>query len=239
MKIVLVLVHSPLVGPFTWSFIADELRDRQIETLVPALVDEGNQESPYWQQHVDAVVSALDPLPPNIALVLVGHSGAGALLPAIGNATNRPVAAYLFVDAGIPINGLSRLEVMATEDPEFAQSLRQHLADGGTFPTWTEDDLVAVVPDRVIRRRLVAEIQTRFLEFFTEPIPVPSIWPDAPCGYIQFSPAYEAPATRARDTGWPRIEMDAGHFHMLVDPPPVATALHNLLESFKLPQAII
>jgi pimeloyl-ACP methyl ester carboxylesterase len=228
MKVVLVLIHSPLVGPFTWSMIADELQQRQVETLVPALVDEGNREAPYWQQHVDAVVSALDALPTNLAPVLVGHSGAGALLPAIGNATYRPIAAYLFVDAGIPLNGLSRLDVMATEDPEFAQSLRDVLAAGGAFPTWTEEDLASVLPNPLIRRQLVAEVRPRSLDFFTEPIPVPSSWPDSPCAYLQFSPAYDAPAKKAREAGWPCLELNAGHFHMLVDPPSVATAIVEL-----------
>lgn len=36
-------------------------------------------------------------------VVLVGHSGAGALLPAIGAFSPRPVAGYLFVDAGLLI----------------------------------------------------------------------------------------------------------------------------------------
>ncbi len=34
---VFVLLHSPLVGPLTWGPVADELRRRGIEAIVPAL----------------------------------------------------------------------------------------------------------------------------------------------------------------------------------------------------------
>ena len=35
-----VLVDSPLVGPFTWSLVADELRSRRFAATVPALPEE-------------------------------------------------------------------------------------------------------------------------------------------------------------------------------------------------------
>ena len=65
---------------------------------------------------------------------------------------------------------------------------------------------------------MVAEIQARGLNFFTEPIPVFNGWPDAPCVYIKFSPPYEYSAAQARQASWPTYELEAGHFHMLVDP---------------------
>src|SRR5262245_29064724 len=117
MPLVFVLIHSPLVSPSTWSHVAAELRLDQIETVVPALADD-NPDVPYWRQHVDSVVRALENMPPDRSLVLVGHSGAGALLPSIGEATNQQIAGYIFVDAGIPTDGATRLDAFATEDPE-------------------------------------------------------------------------------------------------------------------------
>src|SRR5262245_66626104 len=113
MKTVFVLVHSPLVGPFTWRLVADELQQRQFKAVVPALVDDGGHQAPFWKQHVDAVMQALDSLEVDSSIVIVGHSGAGALLPAIGHAASRPISAYIFVDAGIPSDGMSRLKTMA------------------------------------------------------------------------------------------------------------------------------
>lgn len=230
MPTVLALVHSPLVGPITWSLVAEELKRRHVETVVPVLVDDDRRQAPYWQQHVDAVTRALVPILRDRALVLVGHSGAGALLPAIADATDQTVAAYLFVDAGIPTDGLSRLEAMAIEDPEFARELEQHLAAGGDFPEWSEEDLEPLVPDQQLRHQLVSELYPRSFAFFTEPIPVFVGWPDAPCGYLKFSAAYDAPAIRAREAGWRCLDLPAGHFHMLVDPVAVAAALLDLLD---------
>jgi hypothetical protein len=64
---------------------------------------------------------------------------------------------------------------------------------------------------------MLAEMRPRALPFFTEPIPVFSGWPDAPCVYIRFSAPYQSVAARAKEYGWPVYELESGHFHMLVD----------------------
>jgi pimeloyl-ACP methyl ester carboxylesterase len=230
-----VLVHSPLVGPLTWSLVASELQRRQVETIVPALVDDPKDRAPFWEQHVESVKRALDAIPHDTEIVLIGHSGAGPLLPAIGQAANHPIASYIFVDAGIPVDGLSRLELMAHEDPDFARSLVQHLADGGTFPEWSEDDLASIVPNPHVRREFVADLRPRGFDFFSEPIPVFANWPDAPCGYLQFSSAYDEPARRAREAGWSFKKIVAGHFPMLDDPSAIADALLDLVQLMRSP----
>ncbi len=211
-----VLIHSPLVGPLTWSLIADQMRQRGIDTLVPLLRDSPDSVKPFWKQHAESV--ARTQIPKNIPVTLVAHSGAGPLLPAIRQSLANPVHAYVFVDAGIPQNGATRLDSMRSEDPEWAAQFEEELQHGGTFPNWSFDDLEEVIPDKSLRRPMVAEIRPRGLSFFTEPLPVFDGWPDAPCVYIQLSPPYKKPAVQARQAGWPTYELKAGHFHMLVDP---------------------
>lgn len=229
MDALVVLVHSPLVGPLTWTPVAEELGRLGAEVLVPPLTNREGDEQPFWRQHAEAVARALAPVPDRRPLVLVGHSGAGPLLPAIAQAAWHPVAAYLFVDAGLPEAGQSRLDLMAPEDPEFAGQLREHLAIGGRFPTWSEDDLREVIPDARLRRGVVAEMCPRSQAFFAEPIPVFSGWPDAPCGYLRLSPAYAVPAQRAIAAGWVYRAIEAGHFHLLVDPTGVAQTLVDMM----------
>jgi len=106
---------------------------------------------------------------------------------------------------------------MKSEDREWAAQFQSKLERGERFPNWSSDDLQEVIPDVSLRRQMVAELRPRGLDFFTEPIPVFAGWPDAPCIYIKFSAAYERPAAQARQAGWPTYELDAGHFHMLVD----------------------
>jgi pimeloyl-ACP methyl ester carboxylesterase len=105
---VFVLIHSPLVGPKTWLPVADELVRRGREALVPSLLGVAAAPAPHWR-HVPEVVRAATA---NTAapVVLVGHSGAGLLLPAIADALTVEVAALVFVDSFLPpANGSVRL----------------------------------------------------------------------------------------------------------------------------------
>jgi pimeloyl-ACP methyl ester carboxylesterase len=225
-----VLIHSPLVGPTTWEPVAVALRERGQEVVVPALWDNDTPDPPYWQQHAEAVTRALGAVAAARPVILAGHSGAGPLLPPIAARLAQPVAAYLFVDAGLPVDRASRLDMMRLEDPEWAARFARSLRDGARFPAWTAADLAAIVPDAGRRAALLDELHPRDLAFFTEPILLPEGWPDAPCAYLQFSAAYAAPAKEAQARGWPFRHLDAGHFHMLVDPEAVATAMLELVE---------
>jgi len=224
-----VLIHSPLVGPLTWSLVADELRHRGIPVVVPALSQDEEDERPYWRQHVAGVVRALAPLPHEQPLVLVGHSGAGILLPAVREASGRPVIAYVFVDAGIPEDGKSRLDLLEIELPEAAEQLRPLLAAGERFPQWSDEELAEVIPERTLRQGMLAELRPQSLRFFEEPIPVFAGWPDAPCAYLQFTPGYDVPARLARREGWAIVKMEGEHFHTLVDPAAVVDAFTSLI----------
>jgi hypothetical protein len=144
--------------------------------------------------------------------------------------TGRPVAGYVFVDAGIPRHLESRIDAMRREDPAFAEELLSDLRGGGRFPAWTMQDLEPVVPDEDDRRRLIQEVRPRGLAFFTEPIPTSPAWPDAPCAYIRLSGAYRVPAEQADRSGWPVRTLDGGHFHILVDPVGSSRALRDVME---------
>jgi hypothetical protein len=232
MERVYALIHSPLVGPLTWSLVAEHLRRRGNEVRVPALEeDDGGVGAPYWRQHAASAADGLAGIPAARALILVAHSGAGALLPAVRAALGRPVAAYVLVDAGLPHAGRSRLDAMRAEVPALAAELRAHLETGGRFPDWSDADLRDEVPQAGLRRRLLADLRPRPLAFFAEPLPPDGTWPDAPCGYIRLSPAYDAPAAQARRAGWVSRSFEAGHFHMLADPGAVAATLAELADA--------
>lgn len=226
---ILVLVHSPLVGPFSWSLVADELRRRAVGAAVPALRDRGEKAGAFWWQHAMAAAAVVAALPHGRQIVLAGHSGAGSLLPAIRQLSERHVAGYLFVDAGIPEDGLSRLDLLRNELPEMAAQFEAHLRAGGRFPECSDADLAVAIPDAVLRERLLAEVQPRSLPFWEEPISVFPGWPDAPCAYLQFSDGYSVSAERARREGWAIERLDGSHFQMLVSPPEVVGAMLRLM----------
>ena len=239
MDALFVLVPSPLVGPACWTPVADELRLQGIEAVIPALEDDGmGAAEPYWRQHATAVQHGLATVPTERPLVLVGHSGAGPLLPIVRQSATQRVLRYLFVDADLPHPGKSRLDEIRMSAPDFAAELERELLAGGRFPEWSDGDLRDIIPDDQARAGLLAELHPRPLAFFTEALPDVPGWPDAPCGYVLFSQAYEAAAEQALSAGWPvrSFDMghlhDVGHFHMVVDSGAVAAALAEMALDF-------
>jgi hypothetical protein len=226
---ILALIHSPLLGPLTWARTAVALSARAVPVLMPELRDEPASRLPFWQQHAQSAAQALNASPHSGPLILAGHSGAGALLPAIRLALGRPVAGYLFVDAGLPVDGQSRLATFGEQEAAF----REFLASGGRFPAWTPAEIQEAVPDLELAGRLAADQRPRGLPFWDEPIPVFAGWPDAPGAYLLFTKTYQRDADRARAMGWPFRELTGGHFHMLVQPEAVAEALLDLIAQWQ------
>lgn len=225
-----VLVHSPLVGPFTWSFVGDDLRGRGYHVLLPELANPAKP--PFWTHHTDSVARTLAAVPEAGPLVFVGHSGAGLLLPGIARATARPAAAYIFVDAGLPADGESRMGMGS-----FASYLRDLYASNERFPNWSEEDLRDILPHPEVRTRLIADLRPQPLAFWEERLPVIDSYPDAPSAYLQFTSSYDDTAKQARRLGWPYHYLQGGHFHMLVDPTAVADALLELTQEMRVKPA--
>ena len=228
----MVLVPSPLVGPGSWTHLQQALAQLGWDAVASVDLPDSAGPMAYWERTVGGVERTLREVPADRAVVLVGYSGAGALLPAIGRAINQRVAAYVFLDAGLPAGGRSRLDTMAAEGPDgaaFATELASALEAGHRYPEWTDEDLAPLVPDPERRRQLLAEVQPRGRDFWTEPLPIVEPWPDAPCGFLQFSEAYECAADKARSLGWPVPHLPGSHFQHLVDERAVAQALRALL----------
>ncbi|CAN5499877.1 hypothetical protein BH23CHL2_BH23CHL2_34020 [soil metagenome] len=223
----LVLIHSPLVGPVTWTMVADALRRSGWEVRIPTLAQPDSPAGPFWSVHTQSAVGGLAGDPPDAGYVLAGHSGAGLLLPHIGRALDGPVEAYIFVDAGLPHSELSRMA------GPFGNVLQDLYARGERFPNWDDATLREILPDADIRSRLLADLRPQPIAFWEEIIPDVDEWPDAPCGYLHFSPAYDDDAARAGSMGFAVHHMAAGHFHMLVDPDAVATAMLDLLDQLR------
>jgi hypothetical protein len=227
----LVLLHSPLVGVESWGRLPEALGRGGIGAVAVAV--DRDDRPPFAEGYVRGAVDGVPEAPRRTGpLVLVGHSGAGPLLGAVGTrlrAAGRPCAGYLFCDAGLPQDGASRLELLAVEDRAMAEAFRVELERGGRFPEWGDADLAPLVPDPATRAALIGSLRPRGLAFFTEPLPPAPGWPDAPCGFLRLSAAYDRWAAAAATRGWPTAGLDAGHFHPLVDPDGVAAAMLALL----------
>ncbi len=225
----IVLIHAPLVGPFTWELVAGELEASGIRTAVPILHSRPGLNKPFWEQYAQAVAEACVGIPSDQAIILVGHSGAGPMLPAMRTQLGCAVAGYIFVDSGLPENGRSLFDLF--ESPEEVEAFRGS-AQNGLLPVWTDDDLREIIPDKTVRARFIKELHPLPVQVYEEPLPVFDGWPDALCGYLRFgdNPAYEAASQRARKAEFAYVQIQGEHFHMLVEPGIVARALVELVK---------
>jgi hypothetical protein len=210
------LVHSPLTGPDVWEPVATQLRGRGHEVVVPDLGDDGD--APYWRAHADSAAAQIGPAP----VALVFHSNAGLLAAELG--ARIGVERYVFVDALLPRGG-------PRMDGDLAAALAPLLAGGGRWPDWTDADLREAVPDETRRTALVAGLRPRGADFFEEELPAPPPeWPEAPAAYLLLQRApYAVLADEARRRGWAVRELEAAHFHMLVEPAAVADEILRLV----------
>lgn len=225
---VFVLVHSPLVGPSTWSPVAQELERRGHHAIVPSLLGAAAASPPQWRHCVDAVRDATRTL--SHPIVLVGHSGGGLLLPAISASVDPPVSHLVFVDSGVPVTtGETPLAL-----PSDLLNHLHTLAVDGTLPPWfawwgDEDAMSELVPDPELRTSLAREMPSLPLAYFEQRVPSPTGWDSVPCGYLLLSDAYRESSAEARERGW-RVEEITGaqHLHITVAPEAVTEAIIRL-----------
>jgi hypothetical protein len=225
MQPVIVLVHSPSVGPSTWGPVAEQLAAAGHRVRVPSLLHVGEGDPPFWPRIVSAVRDDLGKIPTGQPLVLVAHSNAGLFLPSIRAGLDHPVAGSAFVDAALP----ARTGPTPVAPPELLDFLRP-MAVNGTLTRWTnwwdEDDIAPMFPDPQMRQKVLAEQPTLPLSYCEQRVPVPDGWDDHPCSYLLFGPPYDAVASEARERGWRTAHLPGAHLHQIVDP--VGTARHLL-----------
>jgi hypothetical protein len=216
-----VLLHSPLVGPTTWKWVARELRSDGDVVAVPSL----HQATP--SRGWDAVVSDFaDQVSGTSGLVFVAHSGAGPLLASIAERARAIEPAFIFVDAGIP-----PVENAASLMPaEMLEELRS-IAENDVLPPWSEwfgpETMQTLIPDAAMRGLVVAELPRISLSYFSGSVPPVRPWPATENGYILLSDAYVHEAKEARQRGWPVVELLGQHLDIVTRARAVADAIHQ------------
>lgn len=214
----LVLVHSPLVGPLTWQTTAKSLRREGVPVVAVSLA--GAAGRPGYPALARAAAEQIDAERIGAA-VLVAHSGAGALLPAVAEAARTEVRAAVFVDALLPHPGRSWFD---TAPPPLAEHLRA-LARGGRLPPWHEwfppGTVETLLPGDALRERFLRELPELPLDYFAEPAPETPGWAP-PRAYVRLSEAYEPQAAECESEGLPVLRTEADHLAMLTRPELVA-----------------
>lgn len=226
-----VLIHSPFVGPLTWERTARRLAERGHVAVTPAL-NAGEPRSPNWPYYAGRVANAVREVAHDAPLVLVAHSAAGLLVPAgCAALEGRPILSCVFVDAALPREGASLVELIPAGVGITMDQLRAQAQDGLLPPWgtgWPDDLWRQLIPDDELRKRFIDELRPAPLAVYEEHPPTVAGWPGMACGYLRFSPLYASAEAQARSAGWRTRALAGGHLHMLVDPAAVADAVIDL-----------
>ena len=203
-----VLVHGPPVGPATWRWAAEELAAAGHGVVVPDL-----RRASLSGEQAAVVADVVAECRPDTD-VIVGHSGAGLVLPSIAAALpphGRP--RLVFVDAVIP-----ECEGEAKLDPIVVDLLRAGAVDG-ILPPWSawlgEGGVEQMIPDDELRAHVEAELPELPMALFEGGLPVPAGWCDWRCGYLLLSEDMRDEAERARSLGWSVLEDVGNHLDVV------------------------
>jgi hypothetical protein len=223
-----VLVHSPSVGPGTWSPVAGRLTAAGRAAVVPSLLAVGAGGPPYWPRVTAAVAARLAGTDSGEPLVLVAHSNAGVFIPVIRRSLAQPVTCSIFVDASLPA-GHGPTPMVGGE---FLPFLRGLAGADGLLPRWTdwweEADVAPMFGDPATRKAVTSEQPRLPLAYYEEQVPVPDRWQDHRCAYLLFGPPYDAQAREAAERGWAVRSLPGAHLHQVADPGGVARCLLEL-----------
>lgn len=212
-----VLVHSPLVGPATWRWVADALVRTGHEVTVPDLTTAALTGDPH------AFVEVARRSTPIGSCVVAGHSGAGFFLPSIAADVDAAARRLVFVDAVMPPCGGA-----AAPSADFLDRLRE-LAVDGVLPRWStwwgEGAMARLVLDPDRRAVIEAELPEIPLSFYESEVAIPIGWCERLAGYLLLSEAYRDDARIARGRGWRVAERLAGHLDIVNDAEVIAREL--------------
>ena len=220
-----VLVHSPHLGPASLRPLADALAADGIQSCLVDLRVTVSA-APVHQRLIGAFADAMDEVELAEPAVLVGHSGAGPLLPAFAAELDEMVAGLVYVDAELPTPGRSFREL----HPDWFAKLRASAREG-QLPRWsdwfTPNPFAELISDETLRAEMIEEEPEVAVEFLKEQRPSAE-W-DGPSGYLLLTDVYAEHAAAARELGWTVRELASNHLAPATDPDPVAAALTGLL----------
>lgn len=216
------LLPSPLLPAIAYEPLAQALRRRGREVVLA----DGTGPRSGWQMTSRWARRAAD------ADVVVAHSNAGYVAPAV-RAVARSDAALVLVDGALPPRaGLTRLA-----PPDLRTWLgSMTLDDDGRLPPWTRWwDRSAV--RRVVPARLLDELDAACprvpLAYLDSVAVAPRAWSTRRNAYLVLSQAYEAEARWAESEGWPVRRLAGTHLHHLWEPDVVARSVDDLAGSLE------
>jgi hypothetical protein len=217
-----------LVGPGTWRALAPLLEAGGRRTVVADFRKALLGAPPLYFSIGRSIAEQLSAIPPSDEIVVVVHSGAGALAPMLAR-NNRQIRRAVFVDALLPHPGKCWFD---TAPATLAAHLHS-LAKGGYLPRWhrwwPQGSIEAMIPDEAVRDAFIGELYEVPVSYLEEVAPLGDVPDTVACSYLQLSAACKADADGAKRRGWRVERLDLNHLAMLTHADQVAAVLPGLI----------
>jgi len=239
-----VLVHPAWFGGWCWRKVATLLRAAGRRVHTPTLTGLGERAhlaapDVGLSTHIDDVVNTLvfDDLRD---VVLVGNSSAGAVITGVSDRVPERVGRLVYLDAFVPANGESVVELIPPERREVMEALVASEGDGWLLPRFAEPPWERFVRDawRVDDEADVGWILPRLrptpFRHFTDPLHFESPGAARPRRvYVRCRewphPGFDRYAAHAAASpDWDLVEMRSSHLPYVTAPADLTTLLLEL-----------
>lgn len=238
-----VLVHGAWQSTGTWDLLVPLLEQQGHRVSTPVLAGLGTDQSRLspditLRHHIEDVSRSLFGLP---AVVLVGHSYAGMIISGVAESNPAQVQRLVFLDAFIPEDGQSVLDLLPPEIGEHFRELARKQGGGWRLPGGEGQlDLWGLEPGEA-RDFVRARLCDFTLRCFEEPLRIPANRKASiPATFVSCvaerypaKPFFQPFAAKARDCGWEVTELKTGHDCHVERPDEVANILVTAGQSRK------
>jgi len=215
------LVHGAWQSAGTWDLLRPLLEKQGHTVITPVLSGLGTDQSRLspettLQQHVEDVSRELSTLP---QVVLAGHSYAGMIISGVAEAHPSKVQHLIFLDAFIPDDGQSVLDLLPPEIGAHFRDIAQMQGAGWRLPGGESQlDLWGLEPGEA-RDFVRARLCDFSLRCFEEPLSLPANRKATiPATFVACvaqrypaRPFFQPFAEKARASGWNVAEVETGH----------------------------
>ncbi|HWH80844.1 MAG TPA: alpha/beta hydrolase family protein [Burkholderiaceae bacterium] len=228
-----VLVHGAFHGGWCWRPVAAGLRKRGHEVFTPTQTGLGER------RHLMSSLITMETFVQDILatiemeelsdVILVGHSFGGRVIAGVADRIPQRIRHLVFIDGGLPLDGLSRLETMSPDQRD-ARMARARVTGGISIPappasTFGVSDAgcAAWLDEHLTPQPLGAEASRLVLSN-----PVGN---GLPATYVRCTaPGFAGVESSARYAqarkDWKFVEVKAGHNVIVTDPPWTIGLLH-------------
>jgi pimeloyl-ACP methyl ester carboxylesterase len=231
-----VLAHGAWQSSGTWDLLAPLLKKHGHTVIAPVLSGLGTDQSRLspditLRQHTEDVARELSKCPDPV--ILAGHSYAGMIISGVAETNPAHVRRLVFLDAFIPENGQSVLDLLPPEIGAHFRGIAQEYGEGWRLPGGESQlDLWGLKPGPA-RDFVRARLCDFSLRCFEEHLPLPANRKAGiPATFISCvadgypaKPAFAPFAAKARASGWEVAELKTGHDCHVERPDEVADIL--------------